>query len=307
MDLRQLRYFSAVAEHGSFSVAAQRAHIAQSALSRHVIALEKELGVRLLERHARGVDLTESGTLLLDRTHRILQLVDRARDEVMARAALPAGAAVIGTTAATSRLLYGPLAQIFADRYPAVTLRLVEGVPYYLLEGLDTGWIDVAVMVNPEPSKSLILEPLVTERVYLIAARGAKLARGERRVTDLAGLPMILLQRPAGSRVTLDRAAAAAGVNLTVRYEVAGIDVLKDFVDRGLGYGLLPHSSAMADIKAKRFAARPMRNLTITRALVRRADKPTTPAVAALAGQIRAEIGRMIQAGAFGDPPADES
>ncbi len=63
MDLRQLRYFSAIARHGSFSAAAARERIAQSALSRHVIALEKELGVTLLERHARGVELTETGRL----------------------------------------------------------------------------------------------------------------------------------------------------------------------------------------------------------------------------------------------------
>lgn len=307
MNLRQLRYFAAIAEHGSFSAAAARERIAQSALSRHVIALEKELGVTLLERHARGVAPTETGRLLLDRARRILHLVERTRQEVMAQAELPAGAAVIGTTAATSRFLYGALAQRFAEEYPAVTLRLVEGVPYYLLDGLDTGWIDIAVMVNPEPSKSLILEPLVTERVYLIAGKGMKLPRRECTVSDLGDLPMVLLQRPAGSRVSLDRAAAEAGVAVTVRYEVAGIDVLKDFVDRGLGYGLLPYSSSMADVRARRFRAAPMKELAITRTLVRRADKPETPAVAALAREIAAEIGRMVAAGAFGDPPAARS
>ncbi len=303
MDLRQLRYFAAVAEHGGFSAAAGRERVAQSALSRHVMALEKELGVTLLERHARGIEVTETGALLLDRSRRILHMVEQARSEVMAQAALPAGEAVIGTTAATSRLLYGPLAQGFAIDYPAVTLRLVEGVPYYLLEGLDTGWIDIAVMVNPEPSKSLVLEPLLTERVYLIAGKGMKLPRGECGVADLAGKPMVLLQRPAGSRVSLDRIAADAMVDINVRYEVAGIDVLKDFVDRGLGYGLLPYSSSMPDVRARRFRAAPVRELSITRTLVRRADKPETPAVAALAMRIRAEFARMTEDGAFGDPP----
>jgi len=303
MDLRQLRYFAAIAEHGSFSAAASRERVAQSALSRHVMALEKELGVTLLERHARGIEVTGTGALLLDRSRRILQMVEQARREVMAQAELPAGEAVIGTTAATSRFLYGPLAQYFADEYPAVTLRLVEGVPYYLLEGLDTGWIDIAVMVNPEPSKSLVLEPLVTEQVYLIAGKGMSLPRGECSVADLADKPMILLQRPAGSRVSLDRAAAEAGVSVTVRYEVAGIDVLKDFVDRGLGYGLLPYSSSRADVRQKPFKAVPVRELAVTRTLVRRADKPDTPAVTVLASRIRAEFAHMIEDGAFGDPP----
>lgn len=303
MDLRQLRYFCAIAEHGSFSAASVRERVAQSALSRHIMALEAELGVSLLKRHARGAEVTETGALLLERARAILQTVERTREEVMAQAALPAGEAVIGTTPATSRFLYGPLAQCFAEDYPAVTLRLVEGVPYYLLEGIDTGWIDIAVMVNPEPSKSLVLEKLVSERVYLIAKPGARLARGECSVKDLAALPMVLLSRPAGSRVSLDRAAAEAGITVPARYEVAGIDVLKDFVDRGLGYGLLPYSSSRADVLDKRFKARPVRELSITRTLVRRADKPETPAVAAVAHRIRAEIETMTAAGAFGDPP----
>ena len=67
MDLRQLRYFTAIADYGSFSEAAARLRIAQSALSRHTSTLEQELGVRLFHRHPRGVDLTHSGTLLLAR------------------------------------------------------------------------------------------------------------------------------------------------------------------------------------------------------------------------------------------------
>ena len=307
MDLRQLRYFTAIAEHGSFSEAAARLHVAQSALSRHTMALERELGVRLFERHARGIDVTASGAVLLDRARRILDEVDRARLDVMAQAALPSGEAVIGTTSTTSRILYGPLAERFARDYPDVRLRFIEGVPYLLLEGLDTGSIDIAVMVDPEPRASLVLEPLVTEQEYLIGAdRAPGMPDAPCGVEALGALPMILLPRPAGSRVKLDRMTADAGVSLTVTHEVANVDVMKDFVERGLGFGILPHSSVMQGVAEGRYRAVPIGGLTITRTLVRRADRPMTPAMTALARLIHDEIDRLIAAGGFGEVGAAE-
>src|SRR5438094_5455838 len=85
MDLRQLRYFTAVAERGSFSAAASALNVAQSALSRHVQLLEQEVGGPLLERGARGVTLSEAGRLLLDRARYILGEVETLRDAVTAR------------------------------------------------------------------------------------------------------------------------------------------------------------------------------------------------------------------------------
>ncbi len=301
MDLRQLRYFTAIAERGSFSEAASHARIAQSALSRHIMQLEKELGVRLFDRHARGVDLTESGKLLLDRAREILQQIQQTQGEIISRAATPSGEAVIGTTSTTSRLLYGPLAEQAAVAFPNIQLRFVEGVPYLLLERLDTGAIDLAVMVDPEPRPSLIMEELVSEQVYLIAAPATPdLPDGPCRVGALAGLTLILLPRPAGSRVVLDRLAAEAGVDFTVRHEVDNVDVVKDFVIRGLGFGLLPHSSIMKEVSQGLLNAVPMAEITITRSLVRRADRAPSPAVAETMRLVHAEFDRMIAADAFG-------
>src|SRR5690606_20854894 len=179
---------------------------------------------------------TDSGNTLLERVRRIFREVDEARVEVIANARLPAGEVMIGTTSTTSRILYGPLAERFARDYPNIRLRFVEGVPYHLLEGLDTGRIDIAVMVDPETSPSLLLEKLVTEQVYLIgSASTGRMPGGPCGVRALAGLPLILLPRPAGSRVRLDQIAGDIGIALDVRHEVANVDVVKDFVSRGLG------------------------------------------------------------------------
>jgi LysR family nitrogen assimilation transcriptional regulator len=302
LDLRQLRYFTAIAECGSFSEAANRLHVAQSALSRHAKALEAELGVSLLERLPRGVTVTPSGTVLLERARHILGEIDRARADVMAQASLPSGEAVIGTTSTTSRFLYGPLAQRFTREYPNVRLRFVEGVPYLLLEGIDTGTIELAVMVDPEPRASLVLKPLVTEQEYLIGAlNDEKLPSVRCHIAALESLPLILLPRPAGSRVTLDRMAADSGIALKVRHEVANVDVVKDFVERGLGYGILPYSSIASGLMEGRYNAIPIDGLTITRTLIRRSDRPPTPAMVEIERLIEDEISRMIEAGGFSE------
>ena len=160
-------------------------------------------------------------------------------------------------------------------------------------------------MVDPEPRSSLVLESLVTEQVYLIGAPAkASLPAGPCTVHALAGLPLILLPRPAGSRVKLDRAAAEAGIALNVRYEVANVDVAKDFVARGLGFGLLPHSSVMGDIEVGRYRAVAIDGIAITRTLVRRADRAPAPAVRELARVVKDEFVRMIAEGTFGTPAA---
>ena len=302
MDLRQLRYFTAIVECGSFSEASARLRVAQSALSRHARALEDELGVTLLERLPRGVAVTASGALLLERAQGIIKELERARTDVMAQASLPSGEAVIGTTSTTSRILYGPLAQRFAREYPNVRLRFVEGVPYLLLEGLDTGTIDLAVMVDPEPRASLVLKPLVTEQEYLIGAPNDDSRTSEPcGITALSSLPLILLPRPAGSRVKLDRMAADAAITLNVTHEVTNIDVVKDFVGRGLGYGILPYSSIAEGLSENRYTAQPIDGLTITRTLVRRSDRAPSPAVVELERLIEDEIRQLIDAGGFGD------
>ncbi len=300
MELRQLRYFVQIADAGSVRTASTRVRIAQSALSRQVTALEDELGVPLLVRHARGVTPTEAGARLRERAVSILSQIEDIRAEIMAEGDAPAGTASIGTSAGTSRLLYGRLVEHFIETYPRIKLNLVEGAPYLLLEGLDTGRIDLAVMVDPEPRASLAFEPLVSEQVYLIGAiDDPRLPAGTSTVADLAELPLILLPRPAGSRMSFERAAAVAGVRLNVAYEVDSQEVIKDLIARGLGFGLLPYSTIERDIAQKIFASIPVQGMTLSRTLVTRADHAATPAVATLANAVRAEFNKLAEEHAF--------
>ena len=298
MDLRQLRYFAQIADSGNVREAALRLHVAQSALSRHLRALEQELGTALFERHARGVTLTRAGVRLLEHANDILRRIDEARAEIMAEAGSPAGTAAIGTSAAGSRFLYGRLAERIRNQFPGIALSLVEGAPYLLLEGLDTGRLDLAILVNPEPRASLHFDPLITEQVYLIGTqKDRQILDDTGDVADLESLPLVLFPRPSGSRMSFERAAIEAGITLNLVYQVESQDVLKDFIDRGLGLGLLPYSSIHREVDEGRFIAVEIDGLRLTRTLVRRADRPPTLAVETLARLVREEMNALNGAG----------
>ena len=166
---------------------------------------------------------------------------------------------------------------------------MLEGAPYFLLEGLDTGRIDLAVMV--EPRNRLATEPLVSETLYLIGAGGKPgMPASPCAVRDLENLPPVLFSRPSGSRMSVE--AARHGVRLNVRFEVTSPDVAKDFVRRGLGFGLMPQSSIYRDARAGELSAVRCDGLRLTRAFVRRADRPASPAVEAVASLIPTNSGR---------------
>src|SRR6201994_3053368 len=118
MDLRQLRYFVAVAERGGFGAAASALNVAQSALSRHIKQLEHELGGDLLERGARGVAVTESGKVLLARGRWLLGAVDDVKAEVRTENREPSGTVRLRGPPNAAEVPCGPVAEVFVRRLP---------------------------------------------------------------------------------------------------------------------------------------------------------------------------------------------
>lgn len=301
MDLRQLQYFSRIAECGSFREAATRANVAQSALSRHMRTLEEELGVTLMDRHARGIRLTPEGEKLKRRADTILREVEETRAEMTATKANPRGTVTIGASPTTSRLLYARLAEATSKRFPGIDLQMTEGASYFLLEGMDTGRIDLAIMVSPEVRDYLSNEELVTEKVYLVGSpRQAEMPRPPCSIADLAGRPMVLFSRPSGGRTQLENIAAAHDIALDVRFEAGSPDVIKDFVRRGLAYAVMPYSSVFKEVERGELVVSEFNGFELTRTFIRRTDRPSTPAADAIAEQIRGEFKAMAAEGVFG-------
>ena len=279
-----------------------RANIAQSALSRHMKKLEEELGVTLFDRHPRGVHLTPEGKRLKERAIHILREIEETRTELTAATNNPRGTVILGASMTSSRLLYARLAEAASSRYPRINLHMTEGASYFLLEGLDIGRIDLAIMVDPEPRAYFSTEPLVTEKVYLVNSAGKEgLPPSPCNIFDLEGRPLVLFSRPSGSRAIIEAAAARQNIHLNVRFEAGSPDVIKDFIHRGLGYGLMPHSSIFADIENGDLIASQIDGVELTRKFIKRTDRPVSPAVTAITDLIREQFSSLRDEGVFGD------
>ena len=126
MELRQLRYFVAIAEHGAFSKAASKVFVAQSALSHQLAQLEEELGVPLLLRTRRGVELTEPGRVFLAHAISILRQTEDARSSVRSVMGEPTGKVVFGIPHSVSNALALPLLRAVRQQFPKIELELTE-------------------------------------------------------------------------------------------------------------------------------------------------------------------------------------
>jgi len=300
MNSRQIHVFVQIAEAGNLRRAAARLHIAQPALSRHVRALEEELGVQLLDRHPHGVSVTPAGAQLLERGRRILAEIEDTRSAIMASDDRLAGRVAVGTSTSISRLLFARLIATARREFPDIALELIEDGFYQLLEGLDTRRINLAIMADAEPRSNLTLEPLVGDSLCVFGSPDDnRLTGGDIAIEAVAGMPLAVVRRPSGPRITLERAAARAGVALDIAFEFDNPDVIKDFVAHRLGCGVLPRCSVLADVEDGRFTMATIREVPLTRLLVRRSDQPENAAVEAIARMIRNEFSTLRDEGVF--------
>jgi LysR family transcriptional regulator, nitrogen assimilation regulatory protein len=277
MDLRQIRYFVAVAERGSFSSAAGVLNVAQSALSRHVIELEKELGGALLERSSRGVVLTESGKTLLARGRWLIGVVDDIEDEVRTENREPSGTVRLGAPSSIGDIFYAPLAKIFSERFPRVRLELSQGLTEIMSDRLLRGEVDLAILTAPRPNIHLSYETLVVEQVFIIGApQDPLLKRGKLTRKQLNNLPKSLA--PFGRNVF------PPSVPFSVRIESS--TPMKQIAALGLGYGMLTFSGIHQEIASGCLSAALLPWLGADRVLAlprgRRVSRATYEAVNAL-------------------------
>ena len=288
MELRQLRYLDAVARHRSFTQAARDLYIAQSALSQQVGRLERELGVELLRRTTRRVEVTEAGELVLTRARRALAEVDGVRADVDALQGLMRGTLRIGGVPPIGRTHPAALIAEFTRAHPGVAVTVHEDVAFALLGQLREGSLNlVFALVDPDPLDGLDGVRLVDEELVLITALDHPLARLQRvRAARLAGQPLVTYGARSALRETLltlvpsGRVVAEANDQVTVC----------ELVARGLGVTLMPRSVVASH--GDRLAIRslsPRRTLPVS--LVWRAGERPTPAAQAFRQHVLSTVG----------------
>lgn len=278
MELRQLEYFIAVAELGSFTRASDRLGVAQSALSRHVRKLEVELRQHLLHRDGRGAQLTEAGKRLLAHAYGILAQVQRARENVADVRGAPVGHLVLGLPHSLGRILTVPFVLEFQKEFPLATLSITEGLTIHLHEWLSSGRLDLALLHDPAPSATLHTTPLQRDELFLIGQ--ARPGRQKKRVTlqELADHPLILPRHPHPLRSLIETRLADIGRKPVVVLEIDAVPAIADLVEQGLGFAVVTMNALKVSGEASKFHFRRIiaPDLRSSLVLARAADRPAT-------------------------------
>jgi LysR family transcriptional regulator, nitrogen assimilation regulatory protein len=288
MDLRQVRYFVAVAERGGFGAAASTLNVAQSALSRHVKELEHELGGTLLERGSRGVSVTEPGKVLLARGRWLLNAIDDIKAEVRTENREPSGTVRLGAPSSLADIFYAPLAKLIVSRFPRVRLELSEGLTEVMTDRLLRAEVDVAILTTPQDNDHLAYETLVAEQVFLIGPpRDPLLRKGRVTRKEFNSLPAAV--------VPLSRNLFPSSVPFSVRVESS--IPLKRMVAAGLGYGLLPFSGIHEEIAAGILSAALTPWLRAERILALPRGRPVSRAAREVVAALKEVCGILIREG----------
>ena len=297
MDIKQLRALLAISETGSVSRAAEILHIVQPAVSRQLRLLEEDLGTSLFVRGRRGMELTDSGQLLVEHARRALRELDQAKAEIAPEPGAVTGIVTIGLLPSTSDLLAAPLITALKQKYPKLTVRISMGYADYLQKWLADGEVDVALLYDPKPSALLGIEPLLDEALYLVGLPDAGLTQNcPVPFHDLARRPLIVPSQPHGLRLLLDHACAVAGVRLSIVAETNAMSIQKNLVSNGFGFTVLPSVAILEDVAHGRVCAAPITAPDLQRRIV--LALPTTRrssiAVRCAASELRAQIKAFV-------------
>ncbi len=242
MDLRQLRYFTAVVENGSISAAAKKLHISQPPLSTQLRLLEEELNVRLFERGARRVTLTEAGRLLYQRAQELLELQALTRDELQSFRTGRKGNLRIGLVSTCRTEVLTSVLCRYHTLYPEIAFEVFEGNTYELQEMMEFGRIDLAVIRTPFHSAGYDLISLEEDPLLAIASKEfLQDLPPEITLADLCGRPLLIYRRrEAILRAAFERIGQEpifAAVNDSAWTTVS-------WAELGLGIALVPASTS---------------------------------------------------------------
>ncbi|HEV2369014.1 MAG TPA: LysR family transcriptional regulator [Acidimicrobiales bacterium] len=245
MELRQLAAILAVADHGTFSAAADALGTVQSNVSTHVARLERELGAPLFDR-SRGA-LTEEGVAAVERARRVMAEIDALVADVAALRNVYTGHVRLGMIGTTARWLAPKLLQVVAERHPGVHLGVFEGSSAELSGRLLAGRLDMAVSMFPVGDGDLVAQTLFDEDLVLVVSRDDSLShRREIPMAEVRQIPMLLPMPGTVYRAELDAAFGGGrhgGAGLVAKAEVDGVRLIASLTFDGNGPAILPASA----------------------------------------------------------------
>ena len=297
MNLRTLRYFVAIADAGSLTAAAAAISIAQPALTRQLRELEADLGTSLFHRMPRGVRLTQAGVTLYEAAQRILGEAQRVRQRLASKAGDTKTTVVLGVSPTLARVLLPGLFEHCMRTLQDVELRSREAFTPELLDWLERGIIDMAVVTNPPIGRSVSLQPLLGEPFALVSH--ASMGMGP--IVSLAQLAKIPLLMTSLHRDIVERQLLPLGKTLNVQAVLDSVDSIRALVQKGPWATIMPVSVFKEIGHATEVVMSQITGVQLTRLLVlaTRLEPEGKLAIPVVQEMIEAEFSRLMREGMF--------
>ena len=290
MELRQLRYFVAVAEELHFTRAAVRLGLAQPSVSSQLRKLEDELGAALFDRGPAGAHLTQAGEVLLPLARQVLADVDEAASQVREVGTLGRGRLSIGATPSLSTVLLPAALARFHTAHPGITVGIFEEGSGGLVSRLESGEVELALVILPLHQSWLATTPLASEELVVVTGPGHPLAgRAAVAVEDLRDVPLVMFREGYDLRAATFSACNAAGFDPVLATEGGEMDGVLALVASGIGAAVVPSivAGSRPELRAVRFEGTGLHRII---GLARRADRSVSRAGAAF----RAEVESLL-------------
>lgn len=298
MELYQLEAFEAVLLHRSFTRAAEVLFLTQPAVTRQIAALEDELKTPLFERLGRTVAPTPAGEALHRYAKEMLRLAREAREAVGDIAAGASGRLTVGASSTLATYVLPPLLKRFREAFPRVEISITTGVSARILDRVREGRADLGLVTtegNERPlDAALLLTPLADyETCVVLPPHHLLTTREGLSATDLAEIPLVLMEHGTNLRTYVDSLLSAAGVVAPVAMELDNVEAIKRMVEAGSGISLLPEISVRSEVAVGRLVARPLTDVPQDQrriALVRRRDKYISASLRAFLDLIQSAV-----------------
>ncbi|MFD1555900.1 LysR family transcriptional regulator [Paraburkholderia silviterrae] len=288
VTLRQLRVFIEVARLQSFSRAGDEIGLTQSAVSRCVRELEAEMGVKLVDRTTREVQLTDVGANLIASIPRLIGDLDDALREIREIGEQRRGRVVVAASPTVACRLMPEVVAACGQQFPYVTLGLRDDVQSDVLRKVRSGEVDFGVVIGPFAAEDLETELLTTDSFCVVVRSDHALAQEEQvSWKALDGEALVLLDHASGSRPLIDAVLKEQGVHARVVQELGHPATAFGLVEAGVGVSVLPWFAlpvpAGSSLRARALVPRAERTVE----LVRRRDRSLSPAAEAVWALIR--------------------
>jgi LysR family transcriptional regulator, nitrogen assimilation regulatory protein len=299
VKLQQLRYLIQVAESGSFTKAATKLNMAQTALSRQIKLLEEDLGVTLFRRDGRGVEPTAAGSELVRRATALFTDLYEMRQAVVGYRHTVEGDVTIGMMPLLGAYVAPALLLSARDLHPNVKIKFMVGMSHAIHEWAIAGRIDFGVVSTAiESSSYLMSEEIAGDRLHLVTSADQPGPGKHSTVTFAEALaqPLVIPSKLNGIRAVIDSYALEAGLEITPVIEVDSLEIIKRLVPTGIGRTILPRFSVTSEVAAGQLRSIPIVDpeLDYRVAITYSVERPLSPTASAIATILRQATARAL-------------